>query len=124
MGGVISVHVQTFSEFGIMHRRELYKEGPMNPTMELPWEDALLERKLESDKKDFLRTFVAFANSVRPGHTAIVLIGEKTMARCKAFLIQTKCRKRYVENAKEFILISFGVRRCTKKAVSTVSALK
>lgn len=49
----------------------------MTYMVELPWEDALLERKLESDQKDFLRTFVAFANSVRPGHTAIVLIGEK-----------------------------------------------
>src|ERR1051326_9357378 len=44
---------------------------------ELPWEDGLLERKLESDQKDFLKTFVAFANSVRPSHTAIVLIGER-----------------------------------------------
>jgi predicted HTH transcriptional regulator len=44
---------------------------------ELPWEDGLLERKLESDQKDFLKTFVAFANSVRPDHTAIVLIGER-----------------------------------------------
>jgi hypothetical protein len=44
---------------------------------DLPWEDGLLERKLESDKKDFLKTFVAFANSVRPGHTAVVLIGER-----------------------------------------------
>jgi hypothetical protein len=44
---------------------------------DLPWEDSLLERKLESDQKDFLKTFVAFANSVRPGHTAVVLIGER-----------------------------------------------
>jgi len=44
---------------------------------DLPWEDGLLERKLESDQKDFLKTFVAFANSVRPGHTAVVLIGER-----------------------------------------------
>jgi len=44
---------------------------------DLPWEDGLLERKLESDQKDFLKTFVAFANSVRPRHTAIVLIGER-----------------------------------------------
>jgi len=43
---------------------------------ELPWEDGLLERKVESDQKDFLKTFVAFANSVRPNHTAVVLIGE------------------------------------------------
>ena len=27
----------------------------MNQTLDLPWEDALLERKLESDQKDFLR---------------------------------------------------------------------
>ncbi len=44
---------------------------------ESPWEDALLERKLESDQRDFLKTFVAFANSVRPDHTAVVLIGER-----------------------------------------------
>ncbi len=43
---------------------------------DLPWEDNLLERKPESDLKDFLKTFVAFANSVRPGHAATVLIGE------------------------------------------------
>lgn len=40
-------------------------------------EDSLLERKTESYRpEDFLKTFVAFANSVRPGDTAIVLIGE------------------------------------------------
>ena len=44
---------------------------------ELPWEDSLLERKVESDLTDLLRTLVAFANSVRPGHTATILIGEK-----------------------------------------------
>ncbi|OFW05507.1 MAG: hypothetical protein A3G20_06750 [Acidobacteria bacterium RIFCSPLOWO2_12_FULL_59_11] len=44
---------------------------------ELPWEDALLERKVESDLKDLLKTLVAFANSVRPEHTATILIGEK-----------------------------------------------
>lgn len=43
---------------------------------DLPWEDALLERKVESDTKDLLKTFVAFANSVRPNHIAVVLIGE------------------------------------------------
>ena len=45
--------------------------------MELSWEDSLLERKVESDLKDLLKTLVAFANSVRPGHTATILIGEK-----------------------------------------------
>lgn len=44
---------------------------------ELPWEDALLERKLESDLKDLLKILVEFANSVRPGHTAVILIGER-----------------------------------------------
>ena len=44
---------------------------------ELPWEDSLLERKVESDLKDLLQTLAAFANSVRPGHTATILIGEK-----------------------------------------------
>lgn len=51
--------------------------GVKTKMMESPWEDGLLERKLESDQKDFLKTFVAFANSVRPGHTAVVLIGER-----------------------------------------------
>ncbi len=44
---------------------------------ESPWEDNLFERKVESDLKDLLKTFVAFANSVKPGHIAIVVIGEK-----------------------------------------------
>lgn len=50
--------------------------------MELPWEDSLLERKVESDLKDLLKTLVAFANSVRPGHTATILIGEKDGEPC------------------------------------------
>jgi hypothetical protein len=41
------------------------------------WEDHLLERKVESDLKDLKKTLVGFANSVRPGHTAVLLIGEK-----------------------------------------------
>ncbi len=44
---------------------------------DLPWEDNLLERKLESDLRDLPKTLVAFANSVRPGHTAVILIGER-----------------------------------------------
>jgi predicted HTH transcriptional regulator len=46
-------------------------------TGDLPWEDGLLERKVESDLKDLLKTVVAFANSVRPGHKATILIGER-----------------------------------------------
>jgi hypothetical protein len=40
-------------------------------------EDYLLERKTQNDLKDLLKTMVAFANSVRPGHVATILIGEK-----------------------------------------------
>jgi hypothetical protein len=42
-----------------------------------PWEDCLLERKTEGDLKDLLKTIVAFANSVKPEHKAVILIGEK-----------------------------------------------
>jgi hypothetical protein len=40
-------------------------------------EDYLLERKTKGDLKDLLKTMVAFANSVRPGHVATILIGER-----------------------------------------------
>src|SRR3989442_5803 len=42
-----------------------------------PGEDNLIERKVESDKKDILKTLIAFANSVKPGQTATLLIGER-----------------------------------------------
>jgi Putative DNA-binding domain len=42
----------------------------------IPWEDHLLERKTERNLKDIRRTAVAFANSVRPGHVATIVIGE------------------------------------------------
>lgn len=45
--------------------------------MKHPWEDYLLERKVQSDLKDLLKTLVAFANSVRPDHIATILIGEE-----------------------------------------------
>jgi predicted HTH transcriptional regulator len=41
------------------------------------WEDHLLERKTDRQPKDIRRTAVAFANSVRPGHTAVILVGEQ-----------------------------------------------
>jgi hypothetical protein len=41
------------------------------------WEDHLLERKTDRQPKDIRRTAVAFANSVRPGHTAVILVGEE-----------------------------------------------
>jgi len=40
-------------------------------------EDSLVEKKLESDLGDLLKTLVAFANSVAPGDTAKILIGER-----------------------------------------------
>jgi hypothetical protein len=52
----------------------MFKVGKM---FDFPWEDNLLEKKLESDLKDLLKTMVAFANSVRPGHQAVLLIGVK-----------------------------------------------
>ena len=45
--------------------------------IDFPWEDNLLERKTENDLKDILKTMVAFANSVRPGHIATILLGER-----------------------------------------------
>jgi len=43
----------------------------------MKWEDNILERKVESDLKDLLKTLVGFANTVKPGHQAVLLIGEK-----------------------------------------------
>jgi predicted HTH transcriptional regulator len=47
--------------------------------MDTVWqaEDALREKKVESDLKDLLKTMIAFANSVSPGDTAQIFIGEK-----------------------------------------------
>ena len=59
--------------------------------MEQPWEDYLLERKVESDLKDLLKSLVAFANSVKPGHLATILIGERddgTAAGCTAYFLR------------------------------------
>jgi hypothetical protein len=47
--------------------------------MEIVWqaEDSLREKKVESDLKDLLKTLVAFANSVAPGDTAQIFVGER-----------------------------------------------
>lgn len=47
--------------------------------MDIVWqaEDSLREKKVESDLKDLLKTLVAFANSVAPGDTAKIFIGEQ-----------------------------------------------
>ncbi len=44
---------------------------------DLPWEDNLVERKVNPNAKDMIRTIVAFANSVMPGRTAKFYIGER-----------------------------------------------
>jgi Putative DNA-binding domain len=53
------------------------EQNEETPQSDFPWEDNLLERKVEGDTKDFLKTLVGFANSVKPGHIATLLIGEK-----------------------------------------------
>jgi predicted HTH transcriptional regulator len=47
--------------------------------MDIVWqaEDSLREKKVENDLKDWPKTLVAFANSVAPGDTATIFIGEK-----------------------------------------------
>jgi hypothetical protein len=47
--------------------------------MDIVWqaEDSLREKKVESDLKDLRKTMVAFANSVAPGDTAKIFIGER-----------------------------------------------
>jgi hypothetical protein len=47
--------------------------------MDIVWqaEDSLREKKVESDLGDLLKTMVAFANSVAPGDTAKIFIGER-----------------------------------------------
>jgi hypothetical protein len=44
---------------------------------DLPWEDNLVERKVNPSMKDIIRTIVAFTNSVKPGQTAKFYIGER-----------------------------------------------
>jgi hypothetical protein len=47
--------------------------------MDIVWqaEESLKEKKTEGDLKDLLKTLVAFANSVAPGDTATLFVGEK-----------------------------------------------
>ena len=68
---------------------------------ELPWEDALLERKVESDLKDLLKTLVAFANSVRPEHTATILIGERDDGTVQGVTNPDQIQKRVREDSEK-----------------------
>jgi Putative DNA-binding domain len=67
--------------------------------MELPWEDYLLERKTEGDLRDLLKTMVAFANSVRPEHKAVILIGEKDDGTIKGVTNPDNIQKKIREEA-------------------------
>jgi hypothetical protein len=67
--------------------------------MELPWEDYLLERKTEGDLRDLLKTMVAFANSVRPEHKAVILIGERDDGTIKGVTNPDNIQKKIREEA-------------------------
>ncbi len=69
---------------------------------EFPWEDGLLERKTEAyDDEAFLKTIVAFANSVRPEHTAIILIGERDNGKIVGVIDPDKFQMRLHKIAKQ-----------------------
>jgi len=63
--------------------------------IELPREDSLLERKVESDLKDLLKTLVAFANSVRPDHVATILIDSSVQDVTNPDAIRKTVREKY-----------------------------
>ena len=65
------------------------------------WEDNLLERKLESDLKDLRKTLVAFANSVKPGHTAVVLIGETDKGAIQGVIYPDHIQKKIRETCED-----------------------
>ncbi len=70
--------------------------------MELPWEDGLLERKTEGyEDEAFLKTMVAFANSVSPKHTAIILIGERDNGKIVGVIDPDKFQMRLHKIAKQ-----------------------
>jgi Putative DNA-binding domain len=69
--------------------------------MDLPWEDYLLERKTEGDLRDLLKTMVAFANSVRPEHKAVILIGEKDDGSVKGVTNPDNIQKKIREEAEK-----------------------
>lgn len=67
---------------------------------EIPWEDSLVERKTENDLKDLLKTMVAFANSVKPGHVATILIGEKDDGSIQGVKNPEKIQNTVIEHAR------------------------
>lgn len=69
--------------------------------MDIVWqaEDSLREKKVESDLKDLLKTMVAFANSVAPGATAKIFIGEKNDGTVQGVRDADSIQKRVVKEA-------------------------
>jgi predicted HTH transcriptional regulator len=69
--------------------------------MDIVWqaEDSLKEKKTESDLKDVLKTLVAFANSVAPGDTATLFIGEKDDGNVQGVTNADNIQKKVKETA-------------------------
>lgn len=84
-------------------------------------EDHLLERKTDRQLKEIRRTAVAFANSVRPGHTAAILIGEGNDGSVSGIPIQTNFKRRFAESSRGFIRRSSGAKLSTEATTKTAS---
>jgi Putative DNA-binding domain len=71
--------------------------------LDIVWqaEDSLREKKVESDLKDLLKTLVAFANSVAPGDTAKIFIGEKDDGTVQGVTSADNIQKRVKKEADE-----------------------
>jgi hypothetical protein len=71
--------------------------------MDIIWqaEDSLKEKKVESDLKDLLKTLVAFANSVAPGDTAQIFIGERNDGTVQGLTNPDNIQKRIRKEADE-----------------------
>lgn len=90
--------------------------------LEIPWEDNLLEKKLESDLKDLLKTLVAFSNSVKPGHIATILIGEKDDGTVQGVVNPDNIQKQLERNARKFIHQYCGAHQFTNARINTAFA--
>lgn len=69
--------------------------------MDIVWqaEDSLREKKVQSDLKDLLKTMVAFANSVAPGDTAKIFIGERNDGSVQGVTDTDRIQKTVVKEA-------------------------
>jgi hypothetical protein len=64
-------------------------------------EDSLREKKLENDHKDLPKTLIAFANSVAPGDTARIFIGERDDGSVQGVSNPDNIQKRVKKEADE-----------------------